>query len=287
MNTSTILHRLRTTPIKKHDFEYQYHAQTIKYSVWSTDLSAEIKMVVFLGTVQIGKLPAWIAKRCPDGTLVVQGAPHWLARDDGSDIPEFMHRFMEEVFTGVLKMYKTKKIHIIAESQAVPCVLELLAEDSYKTKVGELVLLQPLGLNAAAFAGSTEERINQFKRRISKNLQYQLFSLLSDRRLIYNHRQALRTVGYGNPKSDAQYNVGLMHDSVKDLKKLQAARIRTLVISGKNDMLFPPQEIQATLHKNKLEIPVITMHGVPHSPLATRQGMKLFNEALDYLKVNQ
>lgn len=185
----------KVSKLRRHDFSYQYNARTINYSVWSTGQNAQT--IVFLGTVQVGKLPAWIARRCPSGTVVVQGAPHWLARDDGSDIPEFMYRFTREAFTGILKTFPTNKLDIITDSQATPGVLRLLTTDSSKAaKVSNLVLLQPLGLNATAYAGAADERIAVFKKRITMNFKYQLVSLVSDWRLLYNHGQLLRIVGY-------------------------------------------------------------------------------------------
>jgi hypothetical protein len=277
----------KTVELKKHDFFYQYGTESIKYSVWSTNHSSRIKTIVFLGTVQIGKLPLWIAQNCPLDTVVVQGAPHWLARDDGGDIPEFMSRFTEEAFISILKTYRTDKLCIIAESQAVPGVLRLLTIDSYSIRVNKLALLQPLGLNATAFAGTTKERTDIFKRRIARNFRYQLTSLLFDRRLRYNHKQLLRTVGYDNAKSNAQYGSGLLYDATDDLKKIYATHGHIVVVCGEKDMLFPPQELQAMMTNNKLDIPIIIVPRTPHSPPATRQGMRLLNKAFEYFEMDQ
>jgi hypothetical protein len=261
------------------DFTYQYGTQTINYSVWVTGKNSPIHTVVYLGTVQIGRLPAWIARHSPMGTVVVQGAPHWLASDDGSDILEFMQRFTKEAFMAILTLPCEKRLNIIADSQAAPGVLWLSTLSSNAGKVNKLILVQPLGLNSTAFTGMTTERIRLFKKRITRNARYQLSSLLSDRRLLYNHTRLLRTVGYNNAKSNAQYGSGLTHDGVSDLKKLYDARIAVVIICGENDKIFPPQEIQATLRRYQLDIPVVVVPGVPHSPLATRLGMKLLDEA--------
>lgn len=266
------------------DFTYQFHAQTVEYSIWFTDLNPDIKTIVFLGTVQIGRLPAWIAQDCPEGTAVVQGAPHWLAKDDGSDLAEFMYRFTEDALMNILEVRHAKKLRIIVDSQATPNVLTLLASDQYIAQVGTVVLIQPLGLNPDAFSGTAEERTTLFKKRVAKNFRHQLASLLSDRRLIHNHKQILRTVGYSNAKFDAQYNKGLMCDATKDLQKLHSAGISMGIICGTKDELFPAAEIEAMLRKNHLAIPILLIPGAPHSPLATRHGMKLFNAALAYLE---
>jgi hypothetical protein len=241
---------------------------------------------VFLGTVQIGKLPLWVAEKCPPGTVVVQGAPHWFAEEDGSDIPDFMFRFTEEVFASILDNYAIKRLRVIADSQAVPGVLRWLAGNERATVLSQLVLLQPLGLNAAAFTGTSEDRVRLFKKRIAKNFRYQVRSLLFDRRLVHNHRQILKTVGYDNPKMNAQYSSGLAHDSTDDLKKIAAANDQIVIVCGKNDMMFPPEEIKSTLQRNGLKIPVVVIPGIPHSPPATRHGMRLLNKAFEYFEVN-
>jgi len=61
----------RKSPIKRLEFEFTYESQPIYYHVWLSDMSSPITTIVFLGTVQIGRLPAWIAYRCPPGVAVV------------------------------------------------------------------------------------------------------------------------------------------------------------------------------------------------------------------------
>jgi pimeloyl-ACP methyl ester carboxylesterase len=272
---------------QRHDFTYQYNKQAVKYSVWSTGSPARISTVIFLGTVQIGRLPAWIVRRCPADTVVVQGAPHWLAKEDGSDIPVFMHRFTEEAFKSILATYKIKKLRVIAESQAVPAVLGLLTSREYSSRVDRVALLQPLGLNASVFAGTASDRIALFKKRMARNFRHQVRSLLFDRWLLYNHGQILKTVGYNNAKSHAQYGSGLGYDATDDLKKVDAIHIPIGIVCGENDKMFPPQEIQSTLRKVKLEIPLFVVPGIPHSPLASRMGMKLLSSALERLETNE
>lgn len=147
--------------------------------------------------------------------------------------------------------------------------------------IDKLVLLQPLGLNAGIFGTSAQERITVFKKRIAQNFRYQITSLLSDRCLLHNHRQLLQTVGYDNTKSRAQYSAGLAYDATYDLKEIHAMSKQVVIICGANDMIFPPNELQDTLSANHLDIPIIVVPGVPHSPLATRHGMKLLDRAFD------
>jgi pimeloyl-ACP methyl ester carboxylesterase len=271
---------------QKYTFDYRYNDKTVEYSLWRAGSSKVIRTIIFLGTVQIDKHPEWIAEQSPDGTIVVQGAPHWLASDDGSDIPEFMFQFTKEVFKTILATNETNDLRIIADSQAAPGVLNWLADTDIKS-VTQLALLQPLGLNAAVFSGTLAKRVELFKIRIAKNFRYQLRALLSDRRLRYNHRLILKTLGYKNSKIDAQYGSGLQHDSTDDLKKIATSSIRIVIICGQHDMMFPADEIEQTIRKSNVAIPIVIVPGVPHSPLATKNGMRLLVKAFEYLQMNK
>lgn len=271
---------------RKYDFGYGYKDKTIAYSLWRTGNSKIVRTIIFLGTVQIDKHPRWIAAQSPNDTIIVQGAPHWHASDDGSDIPEFMFHFTKEVLRNIFSNNKTKNLRIIADSQAAPGVLNWLANNDLEP-VSQLVLLQPLGLNAAMYGTTQAERIELFRNRIAKNFRYQLRALLSDRRLRYNHRLILKTVGYNNPKVNAQYGSGLRHDSVADLKKIKASHIRIAIVCGQRDMMFPPDEIKHTIQKNDMDIPVLIVPEVPHSPLATKDGLRLLKKAFEYLETNK
>lgn len=274
----------RPTPLARHDFWYEYNAERIDYSIWLSKNTTDIKTILFLGTVQIGKLPVWVANACPPGTIVVQGAPHWLAKEDGSDIAEFMHRFAHETLESILRTYSIKKVAIIAESQAVPSILRLATTNpAYITRV---VALQPLGFNANAFTGNSSERARLFLKRIKLNFRYQRHTLPVDRRLAHNMVQMLRTVGINNARSNAQYAAGLTYDTTIDAEKLQNLGVPLAIICGDYDQLFPVDEIEATLQQKNIPIPVITVPNVPHSPLAARQGIKLLLAAFDYINKN-
>jgi len=267
----------RKPSVKQLKFQCSYDSGSVPYSVWLSSASSPITTVVFLGTVQIGKLPAWIARHCPEGVAVVQGAPHWIAKEDGSDLSDFMRTFTEHAFKNVLNLDHENKMHVIVDSQATPNVLELLSQDDYIDTLESLVLVQPLGLNPQAFK---KDRVATFKKRVTKNLRHQLPFLVIDRKLLYNHRQILRMVGFANAKTNAQYNVGLMTDGARHLKKLCTSHIPITIICGRKDEIFPPHEIRANLLKNRLDIPVIVVKDAPHSPLPTKQGMRLFDRAL-------
>jgi len=268
----------RRTLTKELLFEFSHGDESIQYSIWLSDSSAPINCVVFLGTVQIGKLPAWIARDCPPGVAIIQGAPHWKAKTDASDLYEFMHHFTESALANVLNMHRAARISIITDSQATPKALEILSKGNYIGTVASLVLVQPLSLNPKAFGVNGIETL---KARVKSNLRHQLSFIPIDRRLIYNHRQILRVIDYDNAAADAQYALGLATDSIEPLKKLRAARIPITIVCGEKDELFPPHEIEEHLQENNLDISVLVVKNTPHSPLPTKQGMRLFRQALE------
>jgi len=248
-----------STP-KKIDFTYKYNGQSIDYSIWSTAVTSEVETVVFLGTVQIGNAASWVAEDCPPNTIVVQGAPHWFAKDDGSDIPDFMFDFTKDAFINILGIFHIRNVHVIAESQAVPGVVRLFALDKYRAFLRDIVLLQPIGLNQQAFSGDEKSRIHTFKRRIAHNAQHQLLSLLSDSRLRYSHRIFMKEVDFRDAKSRAQYDSGLLYNAVPDITKLYETNQRIAIVCGADDKIFPPSEIRDTLEQHRLDI---QLHIVP------------------------
>jgi hypothetical protein len=270
--------------LEKHDFTYQYAGQDIPYTTWLTGDKQHVENIVFLGTVQIGRLPGWIAQSCPKNTAIIPGALHWLAEADGSDIPEFMYQYTKHAFlSAIAAVPADRQVDIIVDSQAAPSALSLLARKKYASRVRSIVLAQPLGLNASSMGGTAAERLVVFKKRVLQNLRYQVPSLLSDPRLIYNHRLMLKTVGFDNDKSNAQYGAGLAYDATDDLRGTLVAGVRAVVVCGQNDMMFPAGEIRKTLAARNLAVEVRVVPGVPHSPLATRHGRKLLRHAFEAL----
>ena len=268
--------------LEQYDFGYQYDRQDIRYTTWFTGSREQLQTIVFLGTVQIGKLPGWIAKSCPENTAVIPGALHWLAKADGSDIPEFMYAYTEHAFlAAVAAIPEGKPVNIIADSQAAPSVLGLLAKPTYAKRIRTIVLAQPLGLNTSYLGSTPAQRLQSFKKRVLQNLRYQVPSLLSDPRLIYNHRLMLKTVGFDNDKSNAQYGAGLAYDATSHLHDVLKAGIKVIVVCGQNDIMFPASEIRAALAAKKIDIAVKVVPGVPHSPLATRHGRKLLQSCFE------
>ncbi len=264
-------------PVHELPSVYRFDGLKVPYSIWLNCEPAHVTTVLFLGTVQIGKIPGWIAASCPPGTAVVQGAPHWHApKEDGSDIPDFMFGFTETAFTAVTHHAKSVT-HIIADSQAAPGVMRLLAQHRYG--VNQLTLLQPLGLNAATYSGTYEAQLVVFKARIRHNTKHQLGAALLDRRLRYNHSQMLRHLNFKSAKTWAQYSAGLLYDSTNDLKKVVSQNVHVVIICGANDGLFPPDEIKQSLKAADIAVPITIIPRLPHSPLIAKAGAHILARA--------
>lgn len=266
--------------ITKTYLTYNYKGQLINLSIWFTGSSKKVETIIFLGTVQIGKLPEWVAEECPPNTIVVQGSPHWHAKEDGSDIPEYMYMFTKEAFISILKNFSINKVKIIAESQAVPGVVRLFSLKTHSVYLESMVLIQPLGLNTHAFSGSDHQRIKLFKNRLIRNVSHQFLYMLTDKRHRYNYRQVSSKINFRNAVSRAQYSSGLMYDVTTDLKMLYTKNNNIIIFCGENDKVFIPAEIKENLRKQSIKVEVRTIPGVSHESLATKQGQKLLYAAL-------
>lgn len=259
---------------------FSYKGTPIKYSVWHTPLHASPTVVLFLGAGQVGKLATWVAEHCPAGTLVVQGLPHWLV--DEYDISDFTNAFFESVFDGIISRYRIGRLHILAESQAVPSVIHLFTLPRYSRYLRTLILIQPLGLNRPAFVNDTQDPLAAFNRRAASNLRYQL-PMAFEKKLWHNHKTLLTSVNLRDPKIQSHYLRGLTHDAAPDLKRITALKKPIFIISGANDKFFPPNEIEAILEQNYINLPVHRIPRIPHSPLATSQGVKLLRKAFQLI----
>jgi pimeloyl-ACP methyl ester carboxylesterase len=268
--------------LQRFEYQYRYNGQSIPYLVWASPSSDHIETIIFLGTVQTGNLPKWVAESCPPNTYVVQGAPHWYAKSDGSDIPEYMFGFTKSTFDTLRAANTISAVHIIADSQACPGVIELFSQKEYMPYLRTMALIQPLGLNQLVYAGTDKERLGKFQKRIVANVLHQLVALALDKRLRYNHQLTRKTVGLRSAKAHAQYSSGLCYDAVPNLTLLHQAHQHITIICGSHDKIFPPDEITQTLARNNLDIPVRVIPGVPHSPLATKFGQRLLRTALSY-----
>ncbi len=265
--------------VRNSKFTFRYgHLETI-CNVWFTGKDIDIQNVIFLGTVQVGKLPYWVAQHCPPGTAVIQGAPHWLAAADGSTIPDFMLAFTKQSFDHIAQEAQVKHVHVLADSQAAPGVLRLFGDSDYIGYLDKMTLIQPLGLNNNAFTSGEKPPIAVFNKRVRKNTRFQILALLLEHRIRYNHYLIARTTSADTPKAFAQYAAGLRCDATPDLARLYSRNPNITILCGANDKLFPAQEIANNLAAAGLPITPTVVTGVPHSPLATRYGRKLLAAA--------
>ena len=263
---------------------FDYLGRRIPFSIWLSDDSRVIDTVIFLGTVQIGKLPMWVAESSPPRTAVVQGAPHWHANEDGSDIPSYTLNFAKTAFDSLVTMATLETVNIIADSQAAPAVIQLFASDSYSSYMKQVVLLQPLGLNTSVFGGSDEQRMKILQERVTNNVYRQLPELVRDTRLRHNYRVMNKTVSFRDPRSRAQYSSGLSYDATPDLAALIGVNPNVVIVSGGADKIFIPTEIKDNLSQAGLHVDMVIVPGVPHSPLATRKGRVLLEKAFSLFK---
>lgn len=259
---------------------YLYDGKEIKVYYW-LDPDAAIHTVLYLGTVQVHLLAKWVAEFCTPGTVVVEGAEHWHAKPDGSDIPDFMFQYGFEAFKTIRAAYGFSRVHLIAESQAVPGAIKLCLDQRHRKFVTRMTLLQPLGLNTKAFGSDDTVRIKTFRRRIAANIRYQLKALIADSRLRHNHRQLIKTIDLKSPMAQAQYASGIAYDATPDLVQLLQSYDAVRIICGGQDRIFRADEIISNLYTHNLAVTISVIPGVPHSPLATQLGLKLVRAALE------
>ena len=121
--------------------------------------------------------------------------------------------------------------------------------------------------------------IKLFQRRVAKNMLHHFGSLLTDKYTRRNYRTVMKRVNFINITIQRQFAHGLSVNSFSDLQQIHHNR-HIVIISGKQDALFPPRVIKQNLTKHQLPIPVIRVPRVAHSSLATRQGYRLLKIAL-------
>lgn len=268
--------------LTKHVATFTYDNKPIPITIWINGPFASIHTVLFLGTIQIGRLPKIIASYCPTGVAVVQGAPHWHAQSNGKDIPDLIYAFTECMYD-FIQLQTHTRLNIIAESQASPGALQLTAHKS--PAINRIVLLQPLGFNSDAFSGTNTQRFDELLARTRKNFRYQSPSLATDIGLLLNYIimfvVSIRETAFGRMKN--HYAAGLTLSSIDNL--LAIKNIASIII-GENDQIFPYIEIAKTLKDNNIpNVHISTVANIPHSPLSSKAGKLLLSRAFDELKI--
>ncbi len=271
-----------SSKVIKRSYSFKYGTARIAYDVWQTGPDVDPEAILFLGAGQVGLLAQWVAEHCPPGTLVVQGMPHWLVSD--VDVITFAYTYIEKVISKLVPVHNLSKVNVLAESQAAAATTFVFANTRFRALLKDFVLIQPLGLNPAAYSKASNP-LTIFARRTAQNLKSQLPQFMFESRLRHNARQLSRIVNFRNPILRAHYESGLKSDLSPDLLTLHHTGHRIAVIIGTKDALFPPNEIAETLQKNGLAVPLFQLPAVPHSPLATRYGIWLLDTAFESLKM--
>lgn len=267
--------------MRKSSFIFDNRGREIEYDIWFTGPKDQISIIIFLGTVQVGDIPRWVAQACPPRAAIVQGAPHWFAEADGSDIPDFMLRFAVDAFDNIKRESDMRRIRVIADSQSAPSVLRILCREELVDTISDVVLLQPLGLNRQAYGGGDDSaRLRIFKKRLSGNALSHIAPMIYDKRLRYSYRQQLQLAFSDGAKADAQYAAGLACDATDDLLRVYQSGVQVSIICGSRDKLFPPEEISRNLKSRGIPIQVKKVPGVSHTPLPSRRGLRLLRVAL-------
>ena len=240
----------------------------------SDDMSFDT--ILLLGSGQVEHVFHRVAQICPPNIAVVQGAPHWFITEDNAN--NFMAIFVKQALDFLLAHSQTSQLHIIAESQAAPPTIFCCAQPEYVPRLSQLTLIQPLGLTHNYYQPHRHV-IKLFQRRVAKNMLRQFGSLLTDKHMRRNYRTVMKRVNFTNITTQRQFVHRLSVNSFSDLQQIHYNR-HIVIISGKQDALFPPRVIRQNLTKHQLPIPVIRVPRVAHSSLATRQGYRLLKIAL-------
>ena len=257
--------------------QFRYQEADIPFDIHLSSGTQSVQMWLFLGTVQIGKLPQWVANMCPPGVAIVAGAEHWRSADDGSDTPEFLLAYTLGAMEELQKQFGTPTA-IIAESQSTSSVILQCTEHNILPR--QLILIQPLGLTSRVFMEKPDP-YRELLRRARINLRHQMPTLTWDYRLIYNYILLSYAAKPRSTKARSQYLTGLALDVVPELARL-ARLINITIVSGENDKVFPASELQQSLKGAGIcNIPIVQVARTPHAPLHTYFGKRLLVKALE------
>lgn len=269
--------------MKSIELTFTYKNKQIPYNIYKNDDNLSISNVVFLGAMQVQKIPQWVAQSCPPGTVVIGGAPHWQVESEANDLIEFMIEYIKNTILYLVNNLNASGFNVIGESQSTPALIYLFAQDEFKQYAKKIILLQPLGFTSNTFCYTSDANIKIFKKRIISNMRYQLPSGIFDKRYRYNVKLLKNTVDFNKESTISQYSSGLSYDSMGDLANLYEVNKNITVISGAKDKLFPVQDIQRQLKACGMDIELLTVKGIPHTSLATRQGRHLLNKAFSII----
>jgi pimeloyl-ACP methyl ester carboxylesterase len=265
--------------LQEHQCVFNYAHKNIRYSFWSN--AAQIDTVFFLGAGQIGKTIKDVANDAPPGVAVVGGAPHWET-GGGGDIEEFMLRYMQDAFDTIIFKFGLKRVNLVAESQAAP--VAMVIANQAPQRVGNLVLIYPLGFAAKAYGSTKARRLKTFKRRL---LAHGLSILLHPRNIAVSWstvRAVLR-----EPSLSVlfkKYAAGLSYDSTEDCRAVaihqKHKNAKFVIFLAEKDRLFPLNEMMEVFEAAKIkDADIRVVLGAPHSSVGMRVGKNVLMQAIE------
>lgn len=276
--------------IKKHCGLFKYTDTEIEFSYWSNiHDGSKPDTVIFLGAGAVGIIPRLVAENAGTGVIVVQGIPHWHAKPNAEDIPDFSRNYFIAAFSTILDTFNLKSINILAESQAAPAAVLLTL--TFPDKVQNIALIRPLGFTVSTYGASPESRMQVFRKRILQTYLQFPQSFLHDPRNLFVFLTVARAM-FQEPTIDAlnkKYAAGISYDLLQESQQaLEVQRKKGNIFSlilGEKDKMFPPVEIIAALKDYGIEgLDIITIPGDTHSSLAVRASRKALHAALDKVR---
>lgn len=272
--------------IVRHTGHFRYEGSDLPFHFWSHLQDGQTPdTIIFLGTGQTKLIAKWAAQASPTGTVVVEGAPHWHAHPSAHDIYDFMYGFTRAAFLQVCAAFRLTLAHVVAQSQAAPGVVRLGSE--YGPRVGNVVLLAPLGFAATIFGATPRQRMRTLILRGARTFLQPSQSPLYDPRNLYVGLMLLRAFLLESERgaSTRKYAAGLAYDMRADCRRLLHAHEpvgkTVTMLLGEQDKVFTVHEIQPLVAEAGLEsLAIEVLPGVSHLSLAVRSARQVLQKAV-------
>lgn len=272
----------KPSPVTQYTDSYKYNGKTIRFKYYCKTKSSPIDTLLFLGTGQRGKLPLWTAQAATHGTAVVEGAPHWHARDDAKDLYEFMAAYSDAAFDTVINKLHLKKVNIIGESQAVPGLLHTAIR--FPERIGTICLIAPLGFSSDYFGNNNLNRVKTLQKRALQTMTQRPQSPFYDSKNIYLMGMLFVIIlrGLKSGAAQNQYAKGLAYDSRTELETLLKNNVPIHIFLGSEDTVFRSQEISEALkrYSDFDNLKLYSLQEATHASLGTRGGNKTLLTAI-------
>ena len=273
---------------KKYVGTFAYKGKDVNFSYWLTRTKNNDKpdTVLFLGAGQVKSIPKMVAHQAGAGVVVVDGLPHWHADPSADDIEAYSVNYVKLALLQILDQFGVKSMHIMAESQAAPSVLNVV--QAFPKKIGNVVLIRPLGFSVRAFGATESQKMKTFKKRILKSFLQLPQSFLHDPKNIIVGLTLIRAMSSEKTLKALvkKYAFGISYDALEDCKQvLQIQNTKNALFSiilGQKDKMFPANEIIGSLKSYNLHaLDIVIVPGATHSSLAVRGSIQTLRSAVD------